>query len=64
MGQIGFWVLPPICIALFAALMAFRAELQSIWPRALIAGLAFGILGFMIYALRQKHSHNTRNPSH
>jgi len=48
------YIFLPLGVVLFGGLMAWRAELHSVWLRALIAGLAFGSLGLMIQLLRQK----------
>jgi hypothetical protein len=50
-----FWAWLGLSLILFAALMAFRAELHSIWLRALVAGIAFGLLYPAIQASAVKH---------
>jgi len=39
--------------AVFGLLMGVRAEFQSIWVRALVAGCAFAILGLCISQFRR-----------
>jgi hypothetical protein len=41
-------------IVLFAALMALQTEVQGMWPRALVAGGAFGILAWSIFSATRK----------
>ena len=42
-----------IGIAVFAALMALRHELSSVWARAAVAGCAFVILGWAVLMSRR-----------
>ncbi len=46
------WLIPSA--VLFGVIMAFRTELQSIWLRALLAGVAFAFLFLAIQGFRRK----------
>ena len=48
------WAWLVLSIVLFGALMAFRSELQAIWLRALVAGVAFAVLYPAVQGFRHK----------
>ena len=48
------WALLVLSVVLFGLLMAVRSELQSIWLRALVAGLAFAVLCLAVNGFRHK----------
>ena len=41
-------------LVLFAALMALQADVQGMWLRALVAGSAFGVLAWSVFAAARK----------
>ena len=51
-GRAWVWLVPSA--VLFGVHMAYRAELHSIWLRALVAGVAFAFLFCAIQAFRRK----------
>lgn len=44
-----------VAIVVFALLMAMRAEFSMGWTRALIAGIAFGVLAVVLGHLRKRN---------
>ena len=48
------WAWLVLSALVFGALMAFRSELDSIWLRALVAGIAFAFLFLAVQGFRHK----------
>jgi hypothetical protein len=48
------WAWLVLSAFVFGALMAFRSELDSIWLRALVAGIAFTFLFLAVQGFRHK----------
>ena len=52
--QTSAWMWLALSVIVFGVLMALRAELQSVWLRALVAGVLFAFLYLAIQRHRRR----------